>query len=470
MNQNPEDVYFYIDVSKKLLKRKYITRSIEFYIKNKRKINPKGRYGALLFQEEGNPIFITDKKDSEVIINAIEENWKSRPKEKSYFENGLFYIFSYISETVRKKPKFYRIIVITDTPSDLSEEYQEALFSLVSKIKIFPTFIDIIRIVEEGKRFFKDDVKLNVLANDTKGGIFYVQHKHEFHDVIKKLVKNKQLINRFQYKEDEIHIDEDDYNFYRKLAKKLKDPEDMENLYCYFCKELICPVCADINDVPLVCEECGSAFHHCCITNYISEHNIGIPNIFRCPECHILLQIEEREVIEIRDMDTELESVKEFMGMNKPKEQELEPIPEPKREEPKIVGVKPIKKPEKSFESDRVSQDPIREVPPEPLHEEGKVVKKVRVGGFFGKVYIIRKVNGKVIYRTASQSSTTTQRQKASTRGRMQSKEGVNYWSPSAQDETDEEKLDIKICPICGSQLKGHEDACPVCGSNLDQF
>ena len=67
--------------------------------------------------------------------------------------------------------------MITDTPSDLAGDYQEALFNLVSKIRHFTTFIDIIRVSEKGVRFFKDDVKLNILASDTKGGIFYVQDK-----------------------------------------------------------------------------------------------------------------------------------------------------------------------------------------------------------------------------------------------------------------------------------------------------
>mgnify|MGYP006294037945 CR=1 FL=1 len=468
MNQNSsEDVYFYLDISKKLLKRKYITRAIRFYIENKRKINQKGRYGALLFQERGEPVFITDKKDSEVIINAIEENWKNRPKGKSYFENGLFYIFSYIAETVRKKPKFYRIIIITDTPSDLSEEYQEALFNLVSKIKIFPTFIDIIRIVEEGKRFFKDDVKLNMLTSDTKGGIFYVQDKKEFHDVIEKLVKNKQLINRFQYKEDEIHIDQDDYDFYRKLAKNLKKPEDLENLYCYFCHELICPICADINDVPMICDECGSGFHHCCITNYIIDNNIGIPNIFRCPECHILLQIEEREVSEIRDMDSELESVKNAMGLtNSPahiKKKKKKPI----NDDPRIIDVKEVKK-----ESERIDMSELDRIPQNQpsIKEKGKIVKRVRVGGFFGKVYNVKKVKGKVIYQRAnSRENKDTQRMKKQRNLSRQSGKS-SYWSPSEGQQSEDKKLKIKICPICGSQLKGHEDSCPVCGTNLTNF
>ena len=98
--------------SKEILKKKELIKAIKHYITEKNKINILGHYGLLIFQEEGNPIFITDKKDSEIILKAVDENWKTRPKKQSYFENGLFYIFSYIAETVRKKSKLNRIIII----------------------------------------------------------------------------------------------------------------------------------------------------------------------------------------------------------------------------------------------------------------------------------------------------------------------------------------------------------------------
>ena len=194
-----EDVYFYLDLTKEILKKKDLVKVIKYYIEEKNKVNIKGHYSLLIFQEEGNPIFITDKKDSGIIAKSIDENWRLRPKKQSFFENGLFYIFSYIAETVRKKSKFNRIIVITDTPSDLSEDYQEALFNLVSKIKNFPTFIDIIRVSDSANQLFSDDVKLNMLASDTKGGIFYLKDKKELANVIKKLVIVFRLVRKIMH-------------------------------------------------------------------------------------------------------------------------------------------------------------------------------------------------------------------------------------------------------------------------------
>ena len=91
-----EDVYFYLDLTKDLLKKKEIIKAIKYYIDEKNKVNLKGHYSLLVFQEEGNPIFITDKKDAGTIANSIEENWSSRPRKQSFFEKWIIlYIFLY---------------------------------------------------------------------------------------------------------------------------------------------------------------------------------------------------------------------------------------------------------------------------------------------------------------------------------------------------------------------------------------
>ncbi|NVM35568.1 MAG: hypothetical protein HWN81_08220, partial [Candidatus Lokiarchaeota archaeon] len=378
-----EDIYLYLDLTKDLLKKKEIIKSIKYYVEEKNKTNLKGHYSLLIFQEEGNPIFITDKKDSGIIANSIEENWKNRPKEQSFFENGLFYIFSYIAETVRKKSKFNRIIVISDTPSDLSDDYQEALFNLVSKIKNFPTFIDIIRVSEKNERLFSDDVKLNMLASDTKGGIFYIKDKKEFTNTIKKLVKSKQYVSTFTDRPELIKITKEDYAFYNHLAKSLKRSDEM-NLVCYFCKEEICPVCVDVHDIPLVCEDCNKSFHNCCITNYTINHNIGIPNILRCPSCDVLLKIDEDEIIEVSG-EVEVSTVKEYIDKEVLGDM-LELIP--KKEETTFTTPLEEKVETISGESKSVS--------------DGEQNKIFRIGGFFGKVYSVKKVGDKIVYERAT--------------------------------------------------------------------
>lgn len=445
-----EDIYFYLDLTKDFLKKKDIIKSIKYYIEEKNKVNIKGHYSLLIFQDEGNPIFINDKKDSEIIAKSIEENWKTRPKEQSYFENGLFYIFSYIAETVRKKIKYNRIIIITDTPSDLSEGYQEALFNLVSKIKNFPTFIDIIRVSGMNKRFFSDDVKLNMLASDTKGGIFYIKDRKEFPNIIKKLVKTKQYTSTFVDKPERIKITREDYAFYNHLAKRLKKPEKVEGLVCYFCKEEVCPVCTDIYDVPVSCEDCKSSFHNCCVTNYIINHNIGIPNIFRCPnkECDVLLKIDEDEIIEVSG-EVEVSTVKEYL------EEEFERFP---KELPKVKPLPPPSSTEQQQKRKKiVSQTKINEN----SNVETESVKKIRIGGFFGKVYTVKKIGDRIIYERTTQTSFKSNSMN------QNGKESISKKSGSLRYERERKKPSFIICPQCGTQNDSQQIKCSNCGSKL---
>ncbi|MFX1377661.1 MAG: hypothetical protein ACFFA4_01080 [Promethearchaeota archaeon] len=446
-----EDIYFYLDLTKDILKKKEIIKSIKYYIEEKNKVNIKGHYSLLIFQEEGNPIFINDKKDSEIIAKSIEENWKTRPKQQSYFENGLFYIFSYIAETVRKKSKYNRIIIITDTPSDLSEDYQNALFNLVSKIKNFPTFIEIIRVSGISERFFSDDVKLNLLAADTKGSIFYIKDRKEFSEIIKKLVKTKQFVSTFVDKPERIRISKEDYAFYNHLAKPLKKPESVEGLVCYFCKEEVCPVCVDIYDLPVVCEDCNSSFHNCCVTNHVINHNIGIPNIFRCPnkECDVLLKIDEDEIIEVSG-EVEVSTVKEYL-----EEEELMTIT---KEIPKI---KPLPSTPSILEQKKNEDvNPSTEIDDFFSSEEERV-KTIRIGGFFGKVYTVKKVGDKIVYERATQTSFK------SNFTAQKDRELIPQKAISSINERERKRPRFTICPQCGRQNDSQQIKCSNCGSKL---
>ena len=453
-----EDVFFYLDLAKDILKKKEVSKAIKFYISEKNKTNIKGHYGLLIFQEKGNPIFITDKKDSSIIENAIEENWKSRPKKQSFFENGLFYIFSYIAESIKKKSRHNRIIIITDTPSDLSEDYTEALFGLVSKIKVIPTFIDIIRVSEKEERFFKDDVKLNILSSDTNGGIFYLSEKKDFLSIIKKLTKTKLIVDLFVDKSEKIKIHKDDYDFYSNLAKSLKPSQtDDVGLKCHLCQEEICPCCADINDILQLCEGCGAAFHNCCVTNYTIQNNIGIPHIFRCPKCDILLKIRQDEIVV--PFEDSAESLEEYLESEEKNlnEDEYTNISEPES----IVVEESSINAEKSLDTTKMGVS-------------NRDIQTIRLGGFFGKTYTIKKEGDKLIYEKTTTLNNVKETLEidaseidSTTPLNLEKPEIPKYWSPSENRK----KPTFINCPGCGTQLKEsdiNKQSCSYCGFKLD--
>ncbi|MBY9010384.1 MAG: VWA domain-containing protein [Candidatus Lokiarchaeota archaeon] len=465
MSSTYEDIFFYLDLTKDILKKKEVIKAIKYYIYEKNKTNIKGHYGLLIFQEEGNPIFITDKKDSSIIENAIEENWKSRPKKQSFFENGLFYIFSYIAETIRKKSRHNRIVIITDTPSDLSEDYTEALFGLVSKIKVIPTFIDIIRVSEREERFFKDDVKLNILSSDTSGGIFYLSDKKDFLSLIKKLTNTKQIFNLFGDKSEKIKINKGDYDFYSRLAKSLKPSIANDvGLKCHLCQEEICPCCADINDTLQLCEGCGAAFHNCCVNNYTIQNNIGIPHIFRCPKCDILLKIKQDEIVapfedSTENIDEYIESEEENMDLKEVTNiNELE----------SIEANDFLNNAEKSFETKNKE-----------LSDNG--TQTVRLGGFFGKTYTLKKEGDKLVYEkmTALDNDkgphqVDTNKIDSTSPLTLKKPEIPKHWNPSEsvkKENLNQKRPTLLNCPGCGTKLKENDlkkQSCSYCGFILD--
>ncbi len=458
MSSPYEDIFFYLDLTKDILKKKEVIKGIKYFISQKNKTNIKGHYGLLIFQEEGNPIFITGKKDSSIIENAIEENWKSRPKKRSFFENGLFYIFSYIAESIKKKSRHNRIIIITDTPSDLSEDYTEALFGLVSKIKAIPTFIDIIRVSEKEERFFKDDVKLNILASDTNGGIFYLSDRKDILPIIKQLSETKQIVNLLGDNSEKIKISKDDYDFYSRLAKSLKpSPTNDVGLKCYICQEEICPCCADINDTLQLCEGCGAAFHNCCVTNYTIQNNIGIPHLFRCPKCEILLKIRQEEIVvpfedSAKNIDEYLESEEESMDVN-----EYTIISEPDSID---------------IEDSSINAEKSLETTNSELSKQG--VQRVRLGGFFGKTYTIKKEGDKLVYEKVTRLDKDKESRQldvnkidSTTPINLKKPEIPKYWSSSE----DRKRSTFITCPGCGTQLKEsdiNKKSCSYCGFKLD--
>ncbi len=460
-----EDIFFYLDLTKDILKKKEVNKAIKYYISERNKTNIKGHYGLLIFQDAGNPIFITDKKDSEIIENAIEENWKTRPKKQSFFENGLFYIFSYIAETVRKKSRHNRIIIITDTPSDLSEDYTEALFGLVSKIKVIPTFIDIIRVSEKEERFFRDDVKLNILASDTNGGMYYLSEKKDFITILKNLIKSKQEVKELEEQPDKIKIKREDYDFYSRLAKRLIPSNTNEvGLKCHLCQEEICPCCADINDTLQICENCNSAFHNCCVTNYTIQNNIGIPHIFRCPKCDILLKIDQDEIVE--PYEDVSESVDDYL--------EKEEIATGLVENPTFEEPEQFYSEESYIETKGTPDIAIGE-----SYEDN--LQKVRIGGFFGKTYTIKKEGDKLIYQKVNASNESEMNNNAYERKNDLISEPnpnkVEIPQLSSQSGNDfsanrsGEKPSVINCPSCGTQIdekNNDKQSCPYCGHTLE--
>ncbi|UCD01678.1 MAG: VWA domain-containing protein [Promethearchaeota archaeon] len=432
---NSEEFIFYIDLITNFLKKKPLTKAISAFIKEKEKFNILTSYGVLIFQKEENPINVYDLKDLDAVLATINDAWETRENENSYLENGLYEILAYIFRKSRKARKNYRVIIFSDSPSKLSEDYYNALYDLLIKAKKFSAFIDIIRVGD--KKFYEDDVKLKVISSETHGGTFYCPNEKLLQNILGSLIQNRKEFKII--KSDEIeHILEEDKVFYERLAVDLisLSPDDKE--ICNICEQELCPICEAHSDEIHKCFNCNAKFHSCCAAKYSLAKNIGFKHIFRCLQCETLLKLDEEfvDMIYEEDLEEELSEID---------------LREPIQEEPISEG----------YENQQLIQTP--EIQEELMEEASKEesepltpqeIRKVRVGGFFGKEITINTKNlKKDIISETLDFSEPPEKSLSITSLKPPKKRGV---------------VSIKLCKICGATCGVFVETCPTCGAKMD--
>lgn len=420
-----EEFIFYLDLVSNFLKKKPLMKAIHSFIKEKDKYNVLTSYGVILFQKEDNPINVYDLKDAETVLNTINDAWETREINKSYLENGLYEILAYIFRKNREARKNYRIIIVSDTPSKLSEDYYNALYDLLIKAKKFSAFIDIIRVGDE--KFYEDDVKLKVISSETHGGTFYCPNEKLLPNVLGSLIQNKKEFKIIKSDDSEQVLTEDKI-FYERLAVDLisLSPEDQE--ICDICEQELCPICEAHSDEIHKCYNCNAKYHSCCAAKYSLAKNIGFNHVFRCLQCETLLKLDEEFVNMIYEEDLE------------------EDLPEIEFQE--TILEKPILEEEEQL-IEEVEEVSVTE--PEPASPVE--TKKVRVGGFFGKEITIDTKNSKSKNLTEiSQSDEIPEKPISITNLKPPRKRGT---------------ATIKLCQICGATIRNTAN-CPTCGAKID--
>ncbi len=292
-----ESIIIYLDLSSKktILSRKDLSKSISSFLTEKLTKNSKTTFSIFYYKEDDTPFLSDEMQDIKELTNIIQNDWKNRQIAESNFENGLFYCLSFLAGKAVESEGTFRVICISDLPSKKSAEYAEALMGLVERVRVFPTFIDIIRVGKED--MYPDDVKLRIVATLTSGGLFYVSGPKDFKVTFMGLAKNKILPDLRD--EGGQEIDDNKKNYYENLAKDLVELEDSDLKICMLCSKEICDFCNDPTDILRKCPKCNKPFHECCGALFSWKFNIGLKYIFRCPECGILLKMDETLVHEI---------------------------------------------------------------------------------------------------------------------------------------------------------------------------
>ncbi|MFX0031320.1 MAG: hypothetical protein ACFE8E_02120 [Candidatus Hodarchaeota archaeon] len=427
---NSEEFIFYIDLLSNFLKKKILTKAISVFIKEKEKFNSLNSYGLILFQEKGAPITVYNEKEAESLVKTIEEYWDHRETKKSYLENGLFEILSYVFRKIKTARKNYRVIILSDTPSSLSEEYHNALYDLLLKARKFDTFIDIIRVGDQ--KFYDDDVKLKVIVSETHGGVFYCDDIKLFQNILGSLIQNKSEFNVIHTNETEQILKEDKL-FYERLAVDLISLASEEIEKCDICDQELCPICEAHSDEIHKCFNCNAKYHACCGAEYSISNNIGFNHLFRCIKCDTLLKLDE-DFVNLVYQENHIEEVEE--------------APE------KFLDV------HEDHHIEELNNEEVIELE-EIIPESEPNYKKVRVGGFFGpEITIETKNNSKPKIIEPMANPIISASEDSETSSLIQEKISITSLRPP-------KKKTINLCKICGTTLR-NASICPNCGATLD--
>ncbi|MFX1337427.1 MAG: hypothetical protein ACFFDK_02330 [Promethearchaeota archaeon] len=471
-----EEVIFCIDLTTEFIEKEILINTIKKFVEEKLNLVDSS-FGIVIFQEDDNPISLYDEKDSNSIIKIIDEKWDTRPKSSSYIENALFEILSYIFRKSREIKKVYRVIVISDTPSEKSEEYHNALYDLIIKSKNldFLTIIDVIRLGERTN--YLDEVKLKVITSETQGGTFLCNSFLQFKDVLSSLIKSKREFNIIRPDPRQQQYLKEDKSFYEKLAVDLisLSPDDEE--ICSICSLEVCPVCGAFSDEIKKCFNCGSKFHGCEIAKYAISNNFGYNHIFRCPQCQTLLKLDEEYVnlvyeeefgeppvikvqeiseiapLEIRKTVNELELIPQEREDNIHQIKKEQYIEEPI---PQEYPVEEIYEKEDEIEEkfEKIEITPSTPSPPslitKPPPPSPPIMKKVRVGGYFGQEIAVNEdlKSRKKIIKDLPESRILAE------------KKSITELKPPKKRTT------IKMCVICGCTVS-NVIVCPNCGAKI---
>ncbi len=445
---NSEEFIFYIDLITDFIKKKNLIKSLGTFIKEKAKFNTLSSYGLLIFQNDDNPVTLYDEADFEVFINTVNEKWETRERKRSLFENGLFEILAYIFRKSKETRKNYRVVIVSDTPSTLSEDYHNALYDLLIKAKKFDTFIDIIRVGEE--KFYDDDVKLKVVTSETHGGVLYCNEGKSFLNILTSLIQSRSEFN-VVHPESLNQILDEDKIFYEKLAVDLisLDPDDEEK--CDICEKEVCPICSAYSDEVHKCFNCNAKYHACCAADYSISNNIGFKHLFRCTQCDTLLKLDEDYV----DMIYE-EEYEEEVELNVESEEIMDIAVEKDITEVQTINEVTFDgEDQKITIGEGILNPKTRKIPPSlsNIPQESPPPKKVRVGGYFGQEITIKPNE---LNRNLLPSATETIIRDSEGSTQVKEKISITKLKPPRRST-------IKLCKICGFTLRGTSD-CPKCG------
>ncbi len=112
------------------------------------------------------------------------------------------------------------------------------------------------------------------------------------------------------------------------------------------------------------------------------------------------------------------------------------------------------------------------------VNADEEATKIVRIGGYFGKFFVVKKIGDQIVYEKVNLGKKNNlikdQTKKESKIGLTNStsgKEELKVWRPkNLKNQQEKKEIKVIICPECGNPIKMTQSRkmCPICGACLD--
>ncbi|MFO8018428.1 MAG: hypothetical protein R6U96_07320 [Promethearchaeia archaeon] len=341
-----EDTIILFGITPGVTEFRKVYNMLKYFMKEKKEIDYNDRFNIIFFTGEGPKYFEDFTLNPAHLLETLSDS-KSEIIEAD-IAGGIFISAMYVVEVFQKiSGKCFRMIILSDSGSKKIPEKQMSFLSdLLEKITDIPFIMDAVRIDGDDPR---DDLRLMKLARRTGGDLYEIDEidqeaaeaetsaKEKEKTVIEMLgklsrtplnlaKKLKKEVQEEEMQEKEQFSDLQDVLNHLKGKKKVEaelfevnNMEDIPPKKRVFYEGLgeplqpvggegnkRCMICFTSlkNQELLKCPNCKNIAHKICFAIWAKKSNIGIPHIFRCPNCYSLIKMDSDLIKKVNRVKT----------------------------------------------------------------------------------------------------------------------------------------------------------------------
>ena len=286
-----EDTILFCGLLPELTDMTTIYENLTAFFKKKHSIDPSDRFNFILFNDDGPESFSEFTSKYEMVLNAL----KSLEHEtvKTNIASVIFVALPLIIEVFKKiGNKCYRLITISEPNLfEIPDDFQLIIEELVDMIKTIPFFFDII--IVNNKNTLVDS-KIANLARLSKGKFYEIKDISELSDILSILAEKKETEPVKTINIGDNLVYEENQAFFRCFDNAAMDPLELN-------RSDTCSVCFEKEDKDLIqCPVCETIAHRKCWAEWAKNSHIGIHHVFRCHNCHNLMKLDEKFILEVQ--------------------------------------------------------------------------------------------------------------------------------------------------------------------------